>query len=447
MNVRGDRRLGALILVVALAALAFPLIRLIDESVEGAARADCRYDAAAGRVNVTIDGGGAASIVVGESQAGIGSGAGPILFDGERTTGTDPGRGPTPCADADTANTSEIVVLGTPGSDEYLLIDGWAGVGSEAPIAWQIDLGSNGVGGKDTVEILGADDADDTATLTDDSFAFDGWSGTIIGVEERIVRGGGGSDVIDGSGMVGTYGTFRGGSGDDRIAPGASGVAPTVGDHVFGGLGVDTLSYGTRVTAVVIDNARGSSGLDANGDGDVLDAGDELDTQSGFEVLETHSGADTIVGSPDVVERFLPRRRRRRRRGQTGQDTLDWSTSSVGMRIDLLDGTAEGDGVDVFRGFDAFVGSPFDDVLLTGTDAPGPSVAGFSGGDGTDAVDASEADAGVVLDLPFLSPAADVEVAVGARANPTPSSATTWRTGWTGAPATTSSSVPAAATS
>ena len=164
---------------------------------------------------------------------------------------------------------------------------------------------------------------------------------------------------------------------------------------------------------MVIDNARGSSGLDANGDGDALNAGDELDTQSGFEVLETHSGADTIVGSPDVVERFLPGDGDDDVEGRTGQDTLDWSTSSVGMTIDLVGGTAEGDGVDVFRGFDAFVGSSFDDVLLTETDAPGPSVAGFSGGDGTDAVDASAADAGVVLDLPFLSPAADVEVAVG----------------------------------
>ena len=96
MTVRGDRRLVALILVVALAALVFPLIRLIDESVEGAVRADCRYDAAAGSVNVTIDGGGAVPIVVGEPQAEVGSGVAPILFDGGRTAASGPGRGLTP---------------------------------------------------------------------------------------------------------------------------------------------------------------------------------------------------------------------------------------------------------------------------------------------------------------------------------------------------------------
>ena len=58
------------------------------------------------------------------------------------------------------------------------------------------------------------------------------------------------------------------------------------GDNVQGAAGIDTLSYATRTTGVAVVNGV-DAGLDANGDGDNNDLGDEEDTISCFEVIVT----------------------------------------------------------------------------------------------------------------------------------------------------------------
>ena len=64
-----------------------------------------------------------------------------------------------------------------------------------------------------------------------------------------------------------------GGAGDDWLAPGFFADPVGGGDDIIGGAGVDTVSYGTRTTCIVIDNTVAiGSGTDANCDGDATDA-------------------------------------------------------------------------------------------------------------------------------------------------------------------------------
>ena len=76
---------------------------------------------------------------------------------------------------------------------------------------------------------------------------------------------------------------------------------------------------------------------------------------------------------------------------------IDWSSSSAGMVIDPANGSATGQGTDTFTGVTGFVGSALDDTLLWDgtTDF-------FSGGAGTDKVDASTSTTGQMIDLDDL---------------------------------------------
>ena len=62
-------------------------------------------------------------------------------------------------------------------------------------------MGSNTVGGFDEVDIYGADlgSNDDAITVTDGGFTMNGATGTWLGVEDTLVRGFDGDDVLDGS--------------------------------------------------------------------------------------------------------------------------------------------------------------------------------------------------------------------------------------------------------
>jgi Ca2+-binding RTX toxin-like protein len=165
----------------------------------------------------------------------------------------------------------------------------------------------------------------------------------------------------------------------------------------------------------VIDVVGAVAGEDANCDGDLLDAADENDTISGFEIYETGSGNDNLYGS-GATETFIPGDGDDFVDGNGGADWIDWSSSSAAMTIDVPNGTATGQGTDTFEdGVTRFVGSDFDDILLTDGNAPGPNVAEFFGGDGVDTVDASAETSGVFINLDILDPsgADDLENAIG----------------------------------
>jgi Ca2+-binding RTX toxin-like protein len=155
----------------------------------------------------------------------------------------------------------------------------------------------------------------------------------------------------------------------------------------------------------VIDNVTGTSGFDANADCDVLDASDEFDLQSLFEVKETGSGNDCLIGVTAVDETFIPGDGNDDITGNVADvpppagsgDTIDYSSSSAAMTIDPGAGTATGQGDDTFTDVLGFIGSDFDDTLLWNS-----AVWGFAGGGGIDTVDASAKTTAQVIDLDLL---------------------------------------------
>ncbi len=411
----GGRRKVATILTTAGALLGFQALAVIG-AVPAFASA-CTYNPATQTINITIDPGGSVSIAVEDDAAAdldAESSTGAILAN--LGLGYENGTSSTQCGSATVSNTTSIVVLGQPSNDEFFIIDEWAGGTFATTIAWAVDLGSNTAAG-DWFEWWGSDDAggsdlgrDDTVVLTDGGFTINGATGTLLGAENHYLYGGDGADRLDGSALT-KYLSAQGADDDDSIAPGTFDGDVVEGD---GGAGTpngtaDHLDYGGRTGCMIIDNVAGDAGLDANCDGDLLDAGDENDSIDDFEVLQSGSGNDALTGGGVVDETFIP--------GDgdddiTGQatDTIDWSSSTAAMTIDPANGTATGQGTDTFAGPTSFIGSAFDDVLIwDGTTTV------FSGGDGTDTVDASADTAGVVIDLDALDPdpADDLEVALG----------------------------------
>jgi Ca2+-binding RTX toxin-like protein len=399
------------VLFTALAIGAFQVLAIVGAGTASAVT-QCAYNPATDTINITIDPNDTAYVAVETAADDLDATAPPgsILF----WTGAW-----SACGSASNSNTVSIVVLGTPGADETFVIDEYDSTGQfNTAIAWAIDLGTNTASG-DWFEWWGSDnlDFDDNVVVTSAGFDLNGAQGELNGSAENMyLYGGDGDDVLDGSALPSSiYFEGYGADGDDWLAPGAFN-----GDYVEGNADTDTVSFGTRTTCTVADNAGGVAGQDVNCDGDLADVGDEVDTLGDdFEVLETGSGNDTLIGS-GTAETFVPGDGDDDITGQAG-DTIDWSSSSAGMVIDPANGTATGQGTDTFDGPDGFVGSPSDDTLLWDG-----STVFFSGGDGTDKVDASATTGGESIDLDALdglpldglgAPADDLENVIGGSGN------------------------------
>ena len=409
--------------IIALAA--FQVLAVIGAGAALAVTA-CTYNPATDTINITMDPAATAGVMVETAAADVDTNApaGAILFDDGGGFGLD-----TACGSADNTNVVAIVVLGSPGTDEFFYIDEVTGAPFNTAIAWHIDLGTNATVAPagDVLEIDLNDDQDNTLTVTNGTFDLNSAVGEVLGMESFNGFGGDGDDVIDASAVTSAvYVNLDGGDGDDWLAPGFFADPVAGGDDITGGLGVDTVSYGTRTTCIVINNVivGPSSGTDANCDGDATDAGDEGDVLNDFlEVLESGTGNDTLVGDPGTDETFVPGDGDDdiTGNGAGDDDAIDWSSSSAGMVIDPANGSATGQGTDTFAGVTQFIGSALDDTLLwDGTTTL------FVGGDGTDKVDASTSTTGQVIDLDVLdgtpvsgvgASADSLENAIGGSAN------------------------------
>jgi hypothetical protein len=244
------------------------------------------------------------------------------------------------CGVADVENTAQIAVQGAASTSEMLVIDNTGAGGSfPATVAWTINLGT---GAADEVDILLEDGVDGSVTVSDAGFTMNGAVGVLSGVDVVDVTGGDGNDTIDGSGLTSDFAP-TGGDGDDTIS---------------GGSGDDTL----------------------NGD-----AGDDT--------LADGAGADTVNttligdGGDDTYDS-----------GGVAGVTVDFSPAPAGLTVDLVIGTATGDGSDTLvtdaGPFAASVGTDFDDIFLS--DAGGYD---FIGGAGVDTVDYSGIDGPVDVEL------------------------------------------------
>jgi Ca2+-binding RTX toxin-like protein len=422
------------VLFTALALGAFQVLAIVGAGTASAVTG-CTYNPSTDTINITIDPGETAAVAVETSTANLDaeSPAGAILFD-NNGLGYEDGGNTTQCGSAATDNTVAIVVLGSPGADETFLIDEQSGGTFNTSTAWNVDLGSNattptpgdpttstaGSAGGDFFEIDLNDDQDNTVVVTNGSFDLNGATGELLGMESFFGIGGDGDDVIDASAVTSSvYVDIEGNDGDDWLAPGFF-----VGDFINGGADEDTVSYGTRTSCITINNTLSvGSGADANCDGDSLDAGDEGDELDDFlEVLESGTGNDTLVGDGGTDETFVPGDGDDDITGNAGDvDVLDWSSSSAGMTIDPDAGTATGQGTDTFTNVVNYIGSPQDDTLIwDGT------TLSFSGGDGTDRIDATAQTTGQSIDLDTLdgtpvsgtgAPADDLENVLGGSAN------------------------------
>jgi Ca2+-binding RTX toxin-like protein len=416
------------VFVTLLSLAAFQVLAIIGAG-SAFAIAACTYNPATDTINITLDPGDSGSVAV-ENDAAAAldteSTTGAILFTADSLTAGgvfdyENGALSTQCGSATTSNTVAIIVLGQPSADEFFAIDEYSGGRFASTTTWALDLGSNTVGGVDELDWYGSDGGGsglpfaDTVVNTDTSFDINGGVGEHNGVEFLYNYGGDGDDVLNGSAMSSVIYSADGVGDDDVVSPGAQATLPFAlfGEVYTGGPGIDCLDYSMRTTTTVIDNTNFTSGRDANGDGDVLDVGDESDSQFTFECKETGSGNDFLIGAVGVIETFIPGDGDDTITGQVG-DTIDWSSSSAGMIIDLPNGTATGQGMDGFTGVANFVGSPFDDTMITDGDAPGPAVLTFSGGAGVDTVDGSAETTPTFIDLDALDPTPDdLENALG----------------------------------
>ena len=279
--------------------------------------------------------------------------------------------------------------------------------------------------------IVGTAGADDiTGTAHADVISAGPGVDTIAGLggNDRIC-GGGGKDVVSGGG------------GNDRISGGErNDVLSGDGgnDRVFGGNGNDKVSGGSGDDVVGgdagNDRLRGNAGFDVlnGGEGDdSLNGGTEedvadftnatsvvanlatgvatgagTDTMNEVEDLSGSAGNDTLTGDDgvNVLE------------GAEGVDALDgggandfasYILAQGGVTVDLVAGTATGEGADTLTGFEGIIGSFFDDNLTTG--ATNDIVLGLDGsdtihtGDGVDQIEAGpgndSVDGGASLDV------------------------------------------------
>jgi serralysin len=244
-----------------------------------------------------------------------------------------------------------------------------------------------------------------TIDLTDTTVLQTLGDGTqIINVEQIAFYGGSGNDGVKGGLLDDTIDsgngndTLDGGAGNDMIYGGGGNDVITASagfDIIYGGAGADKIT----VTALT-DLAQGSSGFvygeDGNdtitggagndtffgqADNDYLTAGagdDSLNGGDGSDKLYGGDGNDTLTVSSGT-DTFS---------GGAGNDVLDFSqiaTAAITLALGTGSGTFTGFGATTgFTGVEGIVGSSFNDVLETRTDASGI----LSGGAGNDTLTA-----------------------------------------------------------
>lgn len=376
------------------ALFAFQALAIIGAPAAFAA-VSCNYALATQTLSVALDAGGDVGTVSVDAD-------GNILVNG------------LPCGVADVTNTTQITVQGAAGVQTLVIDNNGAGGSFPATIGWIVNLGA----GDDEIEIDLEDDVDGTVVLTDSGFTMNGATGVIAGVEAFDIDGGTGNDTIDGSaltatgptvGITGGAGddTITGGAGDDAVLSGEGGADTVYGgagddtvngntgddtvggdagddtvnggdgddfvdegsgqngdDALTGGAGTDHLHYGDRTTATIV-NVGGTSGEDANADGDLDDTEDENDTNAGFELIMTGSGNDILAGAAGA-QTYFPGLGDDDIDGGGGVDTLSYADQAGPVTVDPVNETVDGAGADTFAAIESFeaTGAANDEVTF-----------------------------------------------------------------------------------
>lgn len=155
---------------------------------------------------------------------------------------------------------------------------------------------------------------------------------------DNVLTGGSGVDTL--SGAAGSD-TLIGGDGNDILIGGAG------ADILIGGIGIDTASYAGSA-ALTINLKTGVNTGDAVGD-----------TYASIEKYLGTSNADTFVSGTTADDL----------NGGAGVDTIDYSSSTGAVNVDLTAGTGSGGDAagDILTAFEKVIGSASSDTLTSAT--------------------------------------------------------------------------------
>jgi Ca2+-binding RTX toxin-like protein len=161
--------------------------------------------------------------------------------------------------------------------------------------------------------------------------------------ENNVITGGIGNDALRGGAGDDT---LIGGSGNDTLFGGAG------ADNLQGGAGTDTASYADATSAVTINLKTG--------------------IHTGFAAGDTFNSIEVIVGSNQAGDRIAGDANANSLDGGIGGgDIIDYSSSSAAVNVNLTTKVASGGDAqgDTLAGFEAVIGSDFNDTLASSTDA------------------------------------------------------------------------------
>ncbi|MGB3389784.1 MAG: cadherin-like domain-containing protein [Pseudaminobacter sp.] len=197
----------------------------------------------------------------------------------------------------------------------------------------------------------------------------------VAGSGDDTVFGGAGDDIIFG-GPENDH--ISGGAGNDRLF-GNQGDDVIFGDdgndHIDGGEGNDLLSGGNGDDVVI--GGAGDDVIDGGSGNDLIEGGDGNDVLTdgaGEDIVLGGKGNDTVVAALDGEDDIYD--------GGEGCDVLDYSATTEGITVDLVNGKASGVeiGEDTISGFETVVGGQGDDHFIAGST---PTVLIGGGGENT----------------------------------------------------------------
>jgi Ca2+-binding RTX toxin-like protein len=193
-------------------------------------------------------------------------------------------------------------------------------------------------------------------------YAGEGNDVVFAGAGNDVVFGGAGNDRLYGEDgddtIMGEDGNdvIAGGSGNDVLIAGAGDdvVQGDDGDDALdGGEGDDTLVAGSGNDVVMA--AAGNDQVFGEGGNDVLSDG------GGQDAVDGGTGNDHVIAAADAANDAY--------KGGDGQDTLDYSSSTFSVTVDLGRGRANGQdiGHDLIEAFEEVLGGSGDDRIIAGS--------------------------------------------------------------------------------
>lgn len=215
-------------------------------------------------------------------------------------------------------------------------------------------------------------------------------AGTVDGAETGHDTFDGMEVVLAGSGDDEITGSMRGdivedGAGHDHVALGAGSDTVRVSidqheDNFDGGVGQDTIDLSGHVGDLVVDMVGNT----------ISGPAIATDTATSFENVIGGHGNDKIIDADDKGENAFD--------GGDGFDTLDLTSQTQNLRVNVSAGTIASDGAatDTMTGIEHIVTGSGDDTFITSGKDGGHSL---DAGDGDDTLDLSGHDSDLVVDL------------------------------------------------